>query len=453
MNERDSDAVASMLRNRGYTITEDELSADIVLLNTCSVRDQAEQKALGKAGHIAKRRRKNPNLIIGIMGCMAQNRGQELLDRLPDLDLIVGTQKFHHVPDHLDNILQSLKAQGPKPSTILDLEEEAHSQNTIREHNPDIPKASAFVSIMQGCNMHCTFCIVPTTRGEERSRPIEHIEEEVRMLANNGTKEVTLLGQIVTSYGRRDIPFKEGKSPFVQLLERIHSIDGIERIRFTSPHPRGFKEDLIQAYGYLPKLMPYVHLPLQSGSARILKAMNRPYSPERYCQIVRDLRAVNPNIYLSTDIIVGFPNETDEDFEETRALFDQLKFDMAYIFKYSMRTGTPAASLPDQVPQEVKEWRNQTLLNILERDSLARNQSLVGTIEPVLVEEPAKRGHNLFMGRNPGNRKVIFDAQERLIGQIVPVMIESATVSTLRGSIMLKSVDSLPKKIASLAHA
>lgn len=436
MNERDSEAVASMLRARGYSIVDEEKTADIVLLNTCAVRDQAEQKAIGKTGYLAKRKRKEGNLIIGILGCMAQNRGTELLDRLPDLDLLVGTEKFHRVPEMLDQIIERQKALGPSPATLVELDAEADSQNTIRDHDPEKLKVSAFVSIMQGCNMACTFCIVPKTRGEERCRPIEEIVQECRELAAKGTKEVTLLGQIVTSYGRGVIPGREGKSPFVQLIEAVSEIEGIERIRFTSPHPRGFKDDLIAAFGRIPKLMPHVHLPLQSGSDRILKAMNRPYSAARYKKIVDDLRAVRPDIYFSTDIIVGFPGETDEDFEATRSLFEQIGFDMAFIFKYSIRSGTPAADLPDQIPAEVKEHRNDTLLKILETTSLQKHQAEIGLIRPVLVEGPARKGERMLMGRTPHNRKVLFKAPDKLIGQIVPIRITGATVTALSGEVV-----------------
>ncbi len=442
MNERDSEAVAAMLRNKGYCIVDNEADADIILLNTCSVRDQAEQKAIGKAGFLLHRRKeKNPNFILGIMGCMAQTRGEELVDRLPDIDLIIGTQKFHQVPDHLDNIITTLKAQGPRPSTIIDIEEELGSQNTIREHTPNQKKVSAFVSIMQGCNMNCTYCIVPQTRGAERSRSIEHIVEEVHELAANGTREINLLGQIVTSYGRREIPTKNGKSPFVQLIEAINAIPGIERIRFTSPHPRGFKQDLIEAFRDIPKLCEYVHLPLQSGSNRILKAMNRPYTVERFQQIIDDLRTMVPTMHFSTDIIVGFPGETEEDFEQTRTVFDSIGFDMAYIFKYSPRSGTEAEKMLDPIPQELKETRNQILLDILHKHSLRRNQESVDTIEEVLLEGPAKKGENMFTGRTRGYRKVILTGAERLIGELVPVSITHVTISALYGELVLSGVN------------
>ena len=260
-------------------------------------------------------------------------------------------------------------------------------------------------------------------------------------LAARGVREITLLGQIVTSYGRRDYTHTDGISPFVQLLEKVSAIDGIERIRFTSPHPRGFKDDLVAAYGRLPKLCGYVHLPMQSGSDRILRAMNRPYTRERYREIVDALRAVRSDMYFSTDVIVGFPGETEEEFQQTRELFEACNYDMAYIFKYSIRTGTPAADLGDQIPDEVKEARNQALLEILKANSLRRSALLVGTVEAVLVEGPDKTGTR-FTGRTRGNRVCIFDAHPRLIGTLVPLKIERASVSTLYGSLVLGGVES-----------
>jgi tRNA-2-methylthio-N6-dimethylallyladenosine synthase len=449
MNERDSEAVAAMLRARGYRIVANEDNCDILLLNTCSVRDAAEQKAIGKAGYLQQRKRKQPDFVLGILGCMAQNRGAALLEQLPDLDLIIGTQKFHQVPGYLDNLRAAREAGLPVGATIVDIAEEAGSQNTIKDHLPagaedegaggTERQVTAFVSIQQGCNMDCAFCIVPKTRGDERSRPMDDIVAECRTLAERGVREITLLGQIVTSYGRRDYTHTGGVSPFVQLLERVHAIDGIERIRFTSPHPRGFKDDLVAAYGRLPKLCGYVHLPMQSGSNRILRAMNRPYTRERYQEIVDALRAVQPEMYFSTDVIVGFPGETEEDFEQTRALFEACNYDMAYIFKYSIRTGTPAADLPDQVSDEVKEHRNQVLLDLLQKNSLRRTAKLIGTVEDVLVDGRDKSGAR-FTGRTRGNRVCVFEADPRLIGQIVPLKIERATVSTLYGQLVLAGV-------------
>jgi len=441
MNERDSEAVAAMLRERGYRIVTTEDDCDILLLNTCSVRDAAEQKALGKAGYVNHRKRKNPDFVLGILGCMAQNRGETILEKLPDLDLIVGTQKFHLVPDYLDNIRAAKDAGVPIGSSIVDIGEEVDSQNTIRDHLvTEEQQASAFVSIQQGCNMSCNFCIVPKTRGDERSRPMEDIISECRQLAARGVREITLLGQIVTSYGRRDYQGIDGISPFVQLIEKVHEIEGIERIRFTSPHPRGFKQDLVQAYGRLPKLCEYVHLPMQSGSNKMLRAMNRPYSRERYKEIVDSLRAVRPDMYFSTDVIVGYPGETEEDFEQTRELFELCNFDMAYIFKYSIRSGTVAAELEDQITDEVKEARNQALLEVLRINSKRRNESLVGSVQEVLLEGPDKKGLH-FTGRTRGNRVVIIDADPRLVGQLVDVKVSRATISTLYGELVLSGVE------------
>ncbi len=440
MNERDSEAVAALLRARGYRIVQDEDACDVMLMNTCSVRDMAEQKAIGKAGYVVQKKKRNPRFILGILGCMAQNRGAAILDALPDVDLIVGTQKFHQVPDHLDNLRAAQEAGTVLPTRIVDIAEEAGSQNTIRDHVLEEKQVSAFVSIQQGCNMDCAFCIVPKTRGDERSRPMDEIVRECEELADRGVREITLLGQIVTSYGRRDYAHTDGITPFVQLLERINAIPGIRRIRFTSPHPRGFKDDLIQAYGRLEKLCEYVHLPMQSGSDRVLKLMNRPYSRDRYKQIVDDLRRVRPDMYFSTDIIVGFPGETDEDFAQTRELFEACNYDMAYIFKYSVRSGTPAADMGDQIPDEVKEARNAELLAILEANSNRRNATLLGTTQEVLVEGPDKKGLG-FMGRTRGNRIVHFAASERLIGELVPVKIDRVSTAVLYGQLAPTGVE------------
>jgi tRNA-2-methylthio-N6-dimethylallyladenosine synthase len=434
MNERDSEAVAAMLRARGYRIVASEDECDVLLLNTCSVRDAAEQKAIGKAGYSLSRKGRNPGFVLGILGCMAQNRGAGLLDRLPDVDLIVGTQKFHRVPDYLDGIRAAREAGVPVGQAIVDTAEEAGSQNTIRDHM-DGPERQvcAFVSIQQGCDMDCAFCIVPATRGDERSRPMDDIVRECEELAERGAREVTLLGQIVTSYGRRDYAHVGGASPFVQLLRRVHAVPGIERIRFTSPHPRGFRQDLADAFAGLPKLGEHVHLPVQSGSNKILRAMKRPYTRERYLEIVDMLRSAQPSMAFSTDIIVGFPGETDADFEETRALCEAVDYDMAYVFKYSVRSGTPAAAMPGQVPDSVREERNQALLEVLRAGSLRRSQSLIGTVQEVLVEGPDRTGLR-FTGRTRGNRTAVFDASPGLVGRLVPVEIARASVSTLYGN-------------------
>src|SRR5688572_14959769 len=355
MNERDSEQVASQLVAKGYALAPSEAMADVILLNTCSVRDAAEQKAYGKMQTLAKElRRTRPNVVLGFMGCMAQSRGRELIDRLPDVDLVVGTQKFHRAADYIDEILAG------KRDKIVDVEEESGSQGTIREHllaGNGHRGVTAFVSIMQGCNQYCTFCIVPYTRGMERSRTIADIVSECHQLVAQGVKEITLLGQIVTSYAKRDLPLKDRKSPFVQLLEAVHEIHGLERIRFTSPHPKGYGDDLVEAYGRLPKLVESAHIPVQSGSDRMLKVMHRGYTRDRFLSIIQKLRRVKPSIGITTDIIVGFPGETEEDFAQTISLYREADFDNAFIFRYSKRKDTPAAEMPDQLSDEVKEER------------------------------------------------------------------------------------------------
>jgi len=433
MNERDSEAVASMLRDRGYTIASSELGADVILLNTCSVRDLAEQKALGKMGMLAKLKKRNPDLVLGYMGCMAQSRGEELLDN-PAVDLVVGTQRFHRVPDYLDQLLASEDLE--QPFRVVDIAEDPGSESTIRDHvlgtNGD-RQVVAFVSIMQGCDMYCTFCIVPHTRGKERSRPIAEIVEEVERLVAHGVREVTFLGQIVTSYGRKDIPKKNGRSAFVQLLETVHEVSGLERIRFTAPHPKGLGDDLVAAYRELPKLCEHAHLPVQSGSDRILRAMKRGYSRAWFLRIVEKLRAARPGIAVSTDIIVGFPGETEEDFEQTASLMREVKFDQAYIFKYSTRRDTPAAAMPNQLSDEVKEKRNQAALQIL-NDHLAReNQRLVGQTVEVLVEGRSDKKPQRMFGRTRTNKGVVFDGNQRHKGQLLQLRIERATLTTLYG--------------------
>jgi tRNA-2-methylthio-N6-dimethylallyladenosine synthase len=436
MNERDSEAVACKLKARGYQVVDDEQIADIVLLNTCSVRDQAEQKAIGKAGHLSKRKRKNPQFIFGVMGCMAQNRGSELFDKLPDLDLVVGTQKFHRIPEYLDSITKSAT---PLPTNIIDLGLEENSQNEINEHLNDTKfKVTSFVSIMQGCNMMCSFCIVPKTRGQERYRSIESIVDETKDLVSRGVREVTLLGQIVNAYGRGSLPRINAKTPFVQLLEKLNAIDGLHRIRFTSPHPTCFGDDLIECYKTLPKLCEYAHLPMQSGSDKILKAMNRPYSRKRFLDITAKLRSIHPNIRISTDIILGFPGETDEDYALTKSAFEQAGFEMAFIFKYSERSGTPAEDLEDSVPTTVKESRNQELLSLLAKQSYYSNTLSLGKSFEVLVEGRAKKGKNMMLGRTRCNRKVVFEGSDDTVGELIPIFINDVSSTTLTGEIVKK---------------
>jgi len=293
---------------------------------------------------------------------------------------------------------------------------------------------SAFVSIMQGCNQYCTFCIVPYTRGEERSRTIPDIVAECRELVARGVREITLLGQIVTSFGKRDIPAREGRSAFVQLLEAVHEIEGLERIRFTSPHPKGYGDDLAEAYGRLPKLCESAHIPLQSGSDRILKLMHRGYTRDKFMGIIEKLRRVRPGIGLTTDLIVGFPGETEEDFEQTLALCREVAFDNAYIFKYSQRRDTPAAAMADQVPQAVREERNQRLLETVNKIAANKYDAFIGRQVQILVEGPSKKNLARYTGRTRCNRIVLFDGSERHRGQLMDLKIERTGAFTLYGN-------------------
>jgi len=440
MNERDSEQVARQLVERGYGMTTREDEADVILLNTCSVRDMAEQKAIGKMGHLQNslKRKKNEKLVLGFMGCMAQSRGGELIEQLPGVDLVVGTQKYHRVADYVDRLLgRHAGSMDDVRSSIIDIEEESGSQNTIRDHALNPNQATAFVSIMQGCKMKCTFCIVPYTRGPERSRPIPEILEEVRSLTDRGVKEVTLLGQIVNLYGRHEFPTLNGRTPFTQLLYALEEIDGLERIRFTSPHPIGYKKDLIEAFRDLSKLCEHIHLPLQSGSTRILKRMHRAYTADRYRELVREIREACPDIAITTDIIVGFPGETSDDYLETRKMVADIGFDNAFIFRYSKRRDTPAATMPDQVPDEVKMERNRDLLALLDDIAEEKASRLIGQEVEILVEGPSKTNKQRLSGRTRQNKIVIFEGPERLINQLIRVRLVESTGFTYYGDPVL----------------
>ncbi len=466
MNERDSEAVAARLVAKGYTLALSERVADVVLLNTCSVRDNAEQTALGKmTAVIGEARKKRPDQIFGFLGCMAQSRGHELIDCLPDVDLVVGTQKSHRTADYLDDILAGRRAE------IVDTAEEQGSESAIREHllNGNGKRSiTAFVSIMQGCNQYCTFCIVPYTRGEERSRPIPDIVAECRQLVAQGVKEITLLGQIVTSYGRRlqggvgsplpaaggasvlasrlvsslALPPQTGahgvgrrisKSPFVRLLEAVHEIEGLERIRFTAPHPKGYGDDLIEAYARLSKLCESAHIPVQSGSDRILKLMHRGYNRKRFAGIIGKLRHAQPHMGIYTDFIVGFPGETEADFQETLSLCREVEFDNAYLFKYSPRKDTPAAAMPGQLPEELIEERHARLLELVNAIGKRKYAALIGRTMQILVEGPSKKNPTRLTGRTRCNRIVLFDGSKRHLGQLMVVRVTRAGSFTLYG--------------------
>lgn len=437
MNERDSEQVASMFRAGGYDITTDEAAADVYLINTCSVREKAELKALGKMGLLCARPTAKPWVVYGFMGCMSQSMGKEIFDEVPRADIVTGTQQYHHVYELCNRLLRSrlgmhLTEPLSKGAHICTTAEEEGFQNMVTEHLDHADSCSAFVSISQGCEMKCSYCIVPGTRGPEVSRPAADIVAEVRRLVDTGIKEVTLLGQIVNRYGRNE-PVVNGKGAFVRLLEQLHEIEGLERLRYTSPHPIGFREDLVQAYTYLPKLCSHIHFPMQSGSDRILAAMYRPYRNEKYLALCDALRAARPDLAITTDIIVGFPGETEEDFLQTVAAVERVQFDNAFIFKYSRRRGTVAAALPNQVPERVKEQRNHDLLEVVNRIAIARNQALVGTDQSILVEGPSKSNPDRLQGRTSQNKPVIIVKGAATPGTIVPVRITECTGFTLYG--------------------
>jgi tRNA-2-methylthio-N6-dimethylallyladenosine synthase len=453
MNERDSEQVAHSLVTRGYERVGHESEADVVLLNTCSVRDMADQKALGKMGMLGRLAKERPHVVFGFLGCMAQARGASLLKDLPHVDLVVGTQKFHRVADYVHELVVRKTARSEIAPyhnramddlrfSIVDIQEETSSQSTIRDHQLTPRQATAFVSIMQGCNMRCTFCIVPQTRGAERSRCIDEIVAEVRDLVSRGVKEVTLLGQIVNLFGRHEFPKVDNKSPFVQLLESVHKIEGLERLRFTSPHPIGFRDDLIDAISRLPKLTEHIHLPLQSGSNKILKAMHRAYTAEKYLDLVERIRRARNGVAITTDIIVGFPGETEEDYRQTRDLAEEIQFDNAFVFRYSPRRDTPATEMPEQIDENVKETRNQDLLEVVNKSNRRILERLVGSQVEVLCEGTSKTNRTRLMGRTRANKIVVFPPSpkrppgesDELIGELVNVRIERANGFSLYGT-------------------
>jgi tRNA-2-methylthio-N6-dimethylallyladenosine synthase len=435
MNERDSEQVAHSLISRGYERVAHETEADVVLLNTCSVRDMADQKALGKMGMLGQIAKRRPEVVFGFLGCMAQAKGDALFAGLPHVDLVVGTQKFHRVADYVEELLEKkrMRRMDDPRFSICDTEEEAGSAETIRDHEIKQQQATAFVSIMQGCNMHCTFCIVPTTRGAERSRSVEEIVREVRELVARGVKEVTLLGQIVNLYGRHEFTTVNGKSPFVQLLEAVHEIDGLERLRFTSPHPIGFRDDLIRSLAELPKLAEHVHLPLQSGSDRILRAMHRPYTAGKYRSLVDRIRQARNEIAITTDVIVGFPGEDEDDYARTRDLVEEIQFDNAFIFRYSTRRDTPAATMVGQIDEQVKERRNQDLLSVVDASARRANKRLVGRDLEILCEGPSRTNAARLMGRTRTNKIVVFEGKPEYIGEIFEVTVKQANGFSLYG--------------------
>jgi tRNA-2-methylthio-N6-dimethylallyladenosine synthase len=423
MNKYESERIAGILVGLGYTLTDQPRGADLVLLNTCSIRDKAEQKVYSQLGQLKWLKRDNPDLIIGVCGCVAQQEGERILQRVPHADLVFGPQNIPRLPD----LLGQVQARRHQLSDLADNPLWDEQLFPIHRERP----FQAWVTVMQGCDKFCTFCVVPYTRGREQSRPTAAIIREVQLLAEQGYKEVTLLGQNIDSYGKRA---HEGKD-LADLLAMLHPIEGIERIRFITSHPRDFSDKLMRTVGALPKVCEYVHLPVQSGSSAILKRMHRGYTRDDYLRQVKWLRALVPDVAISTDLIVGFPGESDDDFMQTVELVNAVEFDAMYLFKYSPRPGTRASMFEDQIPDAVKSQRFNTLLEMQEVIQLRRNRARIGRCEAVLVEGPSKKGSVQLTGRTRQNRPVNFVGHPSLTGSLVTVCIEKGGVHSLEGRV------------------
>ena len=424
MNEYDSGKISDLLAESN-TISEacspDE--ADIILFNTCSVREKAEEKVFSDLGRIKHLKRKNPNLIVGVGGCVASQEGTNIVKRAPYVDIVFGPQTLHRIPSMIRKVQNDRKSQ--IDISFPEIEKFDHLPTKSRS------SATAFVSIMEGCSKYCSFCVVPYTRGTEFSRSVFDIIPEVRYLVKNGVKEITFLGQNVNAYYDR----KE-KLDFASLLELTSSINGLERIRYTSSHPREVSSSLIKAYKRIPKLVDQLHLPVQSGSDKILSAMKRGYTALEYKSIIKKLRLSRPSLSLTSDFIVGFPGETDDDFEKTLNLVDELKFDGSYSFAYSDRPGTPASQLPNKIDKITKFARLKILQEKLDKYALHHSFEMLGKNENVLIEGLSKRNSKELMGRTQNNRVVNLIGTTNLIGKIVPVLITDVKKHSLRGELV-----------------
>ncbi|HEX5686349.1 MAG TPA: tRNA (N6-isopentenyl adenosine(37)-C2)-methylthiotransferase MiaB [Ideonella sp.] len=428
MNEYDSDKMADVLRAaEGYEPTQDVEQADLVLFNTCSVREKAAEKVFSDLGRVKHLKKKG--VLIGVGGCVASQEGAAIIERAPYVDIVFGPQTLHRLPQ----MIAQRQAQH-RPQVDISFPEIEKFDNLPPAK---VEGASAFVSIMEGCSKYCTYCVVPYTRGEEVSRPFEDVLTEVAGLADQGVKEVTLLGQNVNAY-RGTMGGTAEIADFALLLEYVAEIPGIERIRYTTSHPNEFTQRLIDAYGRIPQLVNHLHLPVQHGSDRILMAMKRGYTAIEYKSTIRKLRAVRPDIAMSSDFIVGFPGETEEDHAKTMKLIDDIGYDASFSFIYSPRPGTPAAALHDDTPHEVKLARLQALQAKLEENVRRYSAQRVGTVQRILVEGPSRKSAAELMGRTECNRIVNFAGTSRLVGQMVDVTITEALPHSLRGEVVLR---------------
>ncbi|TDR80261.1 tRNA (N6-isopentenyl adenosine(37)-C2)-methylthiotransferase MiaB [Paludibacterium purpuratum] len=428
MNEYDSDKMLDVLgAAEGMVKTDSPEDADVILFNTCSVREKAQEKVFSDLGRIRQLKDRKPELLIGVGGCVASQEGEEIIRRAPYVDVVFGPQTLHRLPALIDSRRQTGSAQ-------VDI---SFPEIEKFDHLPPakVTGGAAFVSIMEGCSKYCSYCVVPYTRGEEVSRPFEDVLTEVAGLTQQGIKEVTLLGQNVNAY--RGAMADGGIADFAMLLEYVHEIPGVERIRFTTSHPREFTDRLVDCFRTLPKLVSHVHLPVQSGSDRILMAMKRGYTALEYKSVIRKLRAARPDLCLSSDFIVGFPGETEADFEATLKLVRDLEFDLSFVFIYSPRPGTPAANLSDDTPHEEKVRRLEALNEVIEAKHFSTNRAMVGSVERVLVEGPGKREPGQLSARTANNRVVNFPGPLRLINQMIDVRIVEALPHSLLGEAVI----------------
>jgi tRNA-2-methylthio-N6-dimethylallyladenosine synthase len=423
MNEEDSEKLSGMLKLSGYTRTEDKTKADLIIFNTCCVRENAELKVFGNLGALKKAKEKNPDLIIAICGCMMQQEGManNVIRKFPFVDIIFGTHNSHMLPEYLSRV----KQEGNSIIEIWDKEKEIVEGLPVDR----LSGIKGFVTIMYGCNNFCTYCIVPYVRGRERSRNPEDIENEIKDLVSKGYKEITLLGQNVNSYGKG----LEPKIDFADLLRRVNNIEGLERVKFMTSHPKDLTFKVVEAIRDCDKVCEYIHLPVQSGSSNIIKKMNRHYTREYYIDLIKKIKEEIPNIALSTDIIVGFPGETEEDFKQTLDLVKEVEYDSAFTFLYSIRKGTPAADMENQISDEVKHERFNRLVETLNEISVRKNKEYEGKIVEVLVEGTSKNDENKLMGRTRTSKLVNFVSSKDNIGKLIKVKITKANSFSLCG--------------------
>ena len=423
MNEYDSERVAGLLAAERYELTQNQDDADLILVNTCAIREKAEDKVFSKLGELRELKTRKPELIIGVMGCMAQLQQAAIQRRAPGVDLVFGSPAIARVAELVERVRRERRP-------VLETGEGPLVKITARP--PSAPRLRAFVTVMEGCEKHCTFCVVPRTRGRERSHPPDTILAEVRRLAAEGCREVTLLGQTVNAYGRDLTP----PTDLAALLERLNDVAGIERIRFTTSNPYNLTPRLIRALREVPKVCEYFHLPLQSGSNRVLERMNRGYTRERYLELVEEIRDAEPAMAFSTDLIVGFPGETEADFEQTLEMVERVAYDNVFAFRYSRRPGTPAAEMEDQVADEVKARRNARLLEVAGPVAAERSRALHGRTLEVLADGTSKKNTGELSGRTRCNRVVNFDGQGRVsVGDLTRVRVTEVLAHSLRGTL------------------